>query len=272
MSAAEWDRQVLARIGQMALAATGQPGQTINAILDLALSHRLHALAGHLYRACGGAVQHGPFAGMRYLPQAAGSLLPPKLLGCYEAELHDVWGRVTCRPYHTVVNVGCGEGYYAVGLARLLPAVQVFAFDCDPRAQELCLRLAALNGVAGRVAVAGECGTAQLQELARPRTLIVCDCEGGETALLDPARVPGLAVCDLVVELHDFLAPQTSRQLTERFAATHDATLISNGGRDPNAYPLLRGWGQFDQALAVLEGRPGPTPWAFLTAHAAPRP
>src|SRR5947209_15429083 len=107
MSAAEWHRQVLARIGQLALAPTGQPEQAINAVLDLALSHRLQLLTDHLFRACGGVVQHGPFAGMKYLPQAAGSLLPPKLLGCYEAELHDVWGRVARRPYDTVVNVGC---------------------------------------------------------------------------------------------------------------------------------------------------------------------
>src|SRR5262249_42459731 len=144
--------------------------------------------------------------------------------------------------------------------------------DSDPVAQDLCRRLAERNGVAGRVLVAGECGPSELGALARPGTLVVCDCEGGEAALLDPARVPGLAACDVVVELHDFLDPQTSRVVPRRFAPTHDGTLIGPAGRDPSALPLLRGWAQLDQWLAVLEGRPGPTPWAFLAARPGAQP
>jgi hypothetical protein len=269
MSAAEWHRQVWERLGQLVRGPADNPAQAIDAVLDLALSHRLGRLSDFLLRATDAVVQTGPFAGMRYVRQSPGSLLPPKLLGCYEAELHGVIARVARHGYATVLNVGCGEGYYAVGLARLLPAARVHAFDPDPTAQALCRQLAALNGVAERMRVAGACGHAELRELARPRTLVFCDCEGGEAALLDPAAVPGLADCDLVVELHDFLDPHTSRRFTERFVGSHEVALIESGGRDPNAFAVLRGLSQLDQLLAVLEGRPGPTPWAFLTTRAA---
>jgi hypothetical protein len=279
MSAADWHRQVLARIGRLAQGPAERPEQAIDAVLDLALGHRLQRLTYYLWQACGGVVQAGPFAGMKYLRRSAGSLLAPKLLGCYEAELHPALARVARRQYEAVVNVGCGEGYYAVGLARLLPAARVYAFDGDAAAQNLCRELAALNGVAGRVAVAGTCGAAELRELAGPRVLVVCDCEGGEVTLLDPAQAPGLTVCDVVVELHDYLDPTASRQVPERFAPTHEVALIGPSGRNPAAFPLLRGLSQFEQFLAVLEGRPGPTPWAFLTpaptrverCHAGPR-
>jgi hypothetical protein len=270
MSAAEWHRQVLARIGRLAQGPAERPEQAIDAVLDLALGHRLQRLTDFLWQACGGVVQAGPFAGMNYLRRSAGSLLAPKLLGCYEAELHPLLARVARREYSAVVNVGCGEGYYAVGLARLLPAARVHAFDGDSAAQALCRELAALNGVSSRVAVAGTCGAAELRELAGPGVLVVCDCEGGEVALLDPAQAPGLTRCDVVVELHDYLDPTASRRVPERFAPTHEVTLIGPSGRNPAAFPLLRGLSQFEQYLAVLEGRPGPTPWAFLTPRVAP--
>jgi hypothetical protein len=270
MSAAEQHRQVCAQIARLAQGGADQPVQAIDAVLDLVLGHRLERLTDYLWRGCGGVVQTGPFAGMNYLRRPAGGPLPPKLLGCYEVELHPVIARVARREYDAVVNVGCGEGYYAVGLARLLPGARVHAFDTDAAAQSLCRELAALNGVAGRVAVAGACGPADLRALARPRTLVFCDCEGAEAALLDLAQAPGLAECDLVVELHDFLDPTLSRRVPQRFAVSHDVALIGPSGRDPCAFPLLRGLSQLDQYLAVLEGRPGPTPWAFLTSRISP--
>ncbi len=266
MHAADRHRQLLSQMAQLA-AGAGPAAPSLDAILDLALGDRLHRIGEALLRASGGMVQSGPFVGLQMVPQSAGSMLAPRLLGCYEQELHPVWFDAPRRSYRQVVNVGCGEGYYAVGLARLLPAVQVHAFDAAPAAQELCRRLAERNSMSGRVSIGGACGPAALADLARRGTLIVCDAEGAERTLLDPAAVPGLTACDIVVELHDFLDATLSRDVPARFAATHDVTLIRQTGRDPNALPLLQGWGQFDQALAMLEGRPGPTPWALLRAH-----
>lgn len=211
-------------------------------------------------------MQHGPFAGMAYVLSWVGSALGPKLIGSYEAELHPLIAEFPGRGYETVVNVGCGEGYYAVGLARLLPAAQVFAFDTDPMARDLCGHMAAVNGVADRVRVEGECTHARLNELARPRTLIFCDIEGAELVLLDPARVPNLAACDILVEMHDFIDPATSHQVAARFAATHQQKVIGHAGRNPYIAPALSRMGQFEQVVLMCEYRPGPTPWAFLTS------
>src|SRR5918997_1281919 len=75
-------------------------------------------------------VQAGPFRGMRYSPRLTASdtllshTLLPKLVGCYEVELHDTLAAVFKRKYRQVINIGCAEGYYAVGLALNLPDVQ----------------------------------------------------------------------------------------------------------------------------------------------------
>lgn len=95
----------------------------------------------------------GPFAGLRYVPESAGSALIPKLLGCYEQELRLVLeALIRGKPRH-IVNIGCAEGYYAVGLAWRLPKAEVGAYNSDSRAREFCARLARLNGVEARVRI-----------------------------------------------------------------------------------------------------------------------
>src|SRR5512140_2013789 len=62
-------------------------------------------------------VLSGPFKGMRYGDFSYNSALIPKLLGTYEADLHNWVGEALATGYDAVINVGCAEGYYAVGFA-----------------------------------------------------------------------------------------------------------------------------------------------------------
>src|SRR5690349_7602657 len=57
----------------------------------------------------GWAVQSGPFEGMRYVPKAVGSTLVPKLLGCYESELHHTLNVILERNYQKIIDIGCAE-------------------------------------------------------------------------------------------------------------------------------------------------------------------
>jgi hypothetical protein len=211
-------------------------------------------------------VQSGPFAGMAYVSEAVCSSLVPKLLGSYEAELHAVLAQILNTDYETVIDVGCAEGYYAVGLALGLPRARVHAFDIDERARALCAALAQANNVAARVSVAGECDHAKLNELVRGRTLIVCDCEGCELQLLDPGAAPALTKSDLLIELHDMILPNITPTILERFASTHEITLVNAAERDPNAYPILKNFDLPTQRTAVAEFRDGPMQWGFLQA------
>jgi hypothetical protein len=209
-------------------------------------------------------VQQGPFQGMRYVRAVSWGQLVPKLLGSYEAELHEELERLIAGGYDRVVNVGCAEGYYAVGLARRLPSATVYAFDSDAHARYLCRRLATRNGVQERVRVEGTCAPARLGAVVARRTLLVVDCEGCELTLLRPDLVPALAEADLLVELHDFLEPSTSATLVSRFSATHRVTIVDSVERDPAAYPCLARLSPKDRAHAVAEHRPGRMQWAVL--------
>jgi hypothetical protein len=209
----------------------------------------------------------GPFKGLKYLRFSNGSALLPKLLGSYEKELHPALDEIVRGDYRRIVNIGCAEGYYAVGLALKLPQAEICAFEIDLAAQDRCRQLAELNGVFGRLKLQGACTVQALRPLADPRTLIVCDCEGAEMDLLDPEKVPGLLQTDLLVELHDFIDPRISETLFRRFKSSHRIRTIASTDRTPAAYPILASLQPKDQSLALEEFRPGPMEWAFMQSQ-----
>jgi hypothetical protein len=165
----------------------------------------------------------GPFSDMQCLDEATGSAFFPKMVGTYELEIRDAieW-MVNYKP-DLVVNVGCAEGYYAVGMARRLPKAKVVAFDIESRARRLTHKLASINNVETRVGIGRKCTVSNLEPLcaAAQKPAIIVDCEGFEDHLLVPQHVPSLAKTVILVEVHDCFAPGVSQRLRERFADTH---------------------------------------------------
>ena len=240
---------------------------TLQQLFTTAINIRQHEITSGIYEASRGVVQGGPFRGMRLLRKSSWGAgeISPKLLGCYEQELHPHMAEVIAKAYPLVINVGCAEGYYAVGLARRMPACRVIAYDVSPAAQEVCNEAAAANGVAGRVEVRGLCTPQTMaDDLAGegPAFLLV-DCEGGEMDLLDPALAPALARCDILVECHDFSNRNITPTLLSRFAATHDVERIDEGARNPN-HPMLHRTPSLERWIAVCEFRPERMHWLMF--------
>lgn len=209
----------------------------------------VHAfVAGRVARALSrGRVHRGPFSGMRYARGSVGSTLPPKLLGTYELELQPAVEAIIAATPDLIVDVGAAEGYYAVGLARAVPAAEVIAFESEERGRRLLRAMAALNAVEGRVRLEGHCTADSLRRALQPgrRTVVVMDVEGAERDLLGPAVLPQLAACMVLVELHEAGAPGVGKALLERFAATHEAERIDQRPRTPGDWPFAEaGWGR----------------------------
>jgi len=211
----------------------------------------------------------GPFAGMEYLAEAAGSMVLPKLLGTYEAELHGVISEAAGQKYRAIIDVGCAEGYYAVGLALKFPGVPVFAYDIEERARQLCSELAAINGVAADVQVSDACHQGNLRAMADRRALVVCDCEGFELELFDDQTAPLLEQWDLLIELHEFIHCGVTSELQRRFAATHSARLIPVSVRSMDDFPTVQILSAAAARRAMDEGRPANQHWLWLKSKTA---
>lgn len=184
-------------------------------------------------------VQAGPFRGMRYVDQSYWSAYIPKLLGIYERELAGCIEEAVSLPFHTVVDIGAAEGYYAVGLAIRMPQVRVIAFEMEQSAQELLGKLAKLNSVDRRVTIEGRCMSQNLSAALDDsgKTLVICDAEGGEALLLDPISIPKLGTCHILVELHDHVISGMSEAIRERFTRTHEITHILESKHERSEFP-----------------------------------
>jgi hypothetical protein len=229
---------------------------------------QVERVRGKILGRYGPTVLSGPFRGMTYVKHAVGSAFCPKILGCYERELHPFIEEFIQRSYGQIVDIGAAEGYYAAGLALRLPNTSVVAFDVNNEARQLCAELAALNKVSDRVMIEGTCTVESLGKVLREGSLIVCDCEGCETDILDPVSLPVLRTCDMIVETHDFVRSDSSELIERRFSPTHSVEWVSAMPRNPGDYPQLDFLGSNEaRAIALNEMRPEEQRWAILQSR-----
>jgi hypothetical protein len=226
---------------------------------------QVREIARQLIDAVGPRVQFGPFAGTLLAESASwqdGDIVP-KILGSYEQELHNSIQRAIERCPEVVINIGCAEGYYAIGLARKLPNAYVYAFDTDSKARAACLSAARQNGVSERIDVRAECRSEELITLAsgRRRVFVICDCEGAEYELFNIHTIESLSNTDLIIECHDFRIRDIRTTLSKNFSSSHDVDCIREGARDPAKFSVLRSLGTLERWLAVCEFRPEVMYW-----------
>lgn len=236
-------------------------------MLRLLAKWRHQLIANTLIGRQGNSVQTGPFAGLRFIGQPSEGCSAPRLLGCYEHELHPHIQRLMAVDFETVLNIGCADGYYAVGLAMHMPKVRIFAHDINEIAQTSCREVAALNAVADRIEIGGLFQGTDFARFAGKKTWLIMDIEGGERELLDPLAYPALREMTVLVECHDCFISGITDEIARRFTPTHRVTRIDHA----LAAPQLPGWlqqlGHLDQLLATWEWRTGPTPWLVMEPH-----
>jgi len=222
-------------------------------------------------------VKYGPFKGLKY-PELAGfgSELYPKLLGCYEVELFNCLERIRPNNYKKIVNIGCAEGYYAVGLGLMFEESIVYAYDLAERARALCTAMGKENGIEGRLNVFSKCTANTLNKLDfGERSLIVCDCEGFEIELFKKEVMDNIKNCDILIELHDFINPEISSKMLPLFKATHDLVIYRSMDDDlkliqlNEKYEELQKLSPYEKKIALGELRPTTMEWAFLTPKKA---
>ena len=226
-------------------------------------------LTRRLIEQCGNAVVYGPFMGLRYPADILLSHCSThNLLGTYEVEIHPWLERLLANRYECAVVIGCGEGYYAVGIA-LRTAMSVRAYDTCITVRRDCRRMAKVNRVSSRVHGSSWCGSRHLAKLQGMRCLVLSDCEGYEQNLFTPQTVPSLLHSDLLIELHDHGMPSGSMRglLQARLQATHRVEVVSSRPRQVSDFPHLAGLDPADAQRGIDEGARGTVQqWMLATA------
>jgi hypothetical protein len=202
-----------------------------------------------------GKVLDGIFAGMALPASGAWGGCLARLAGSYEEELTPYLRQLASARPRVVIDIGAADGYYAIGLALMLPSARVYAYEIDPEARHLCRRAAEDNDVAN-VAVRGRITPNELRRRVGSDTFILCDVEGYEDALLDPILIPSLFQASMVVELHEFVVPGVTRTMTERFKESHHIDLVDAVTKSGAGRPSLAHLPAAEAAEVVDEGRP----------------
>lgn len=206
---------------------------------------RVRERVRRLYEAAGRptAVAQGPFRGMRlaYWPASTmmGYSMMAKFVGTYEREIWPFVEEVCSLSPDVLIDVGSADGYYIVGFARRLPGSRIVGYEMSPSCVHAMRRNYRLNGSPGRLEQRGRCDPAALRSALRgaDRPVVVCDVDGYEDALIDPARVPELQRATILVEVHDPLSPGVAGRLMERFAATHEIRVANESPRTIDLRP-----------------------------------
>jgi glycosyltransferase involved in cell wall biosynthesis len=247
---------------------------SLNDALLLLSRWRSASLRQSFVQQCGSTVLGGVVKGMSFLPTSIDGSHISKLLGCYKQPLQPHIEAAVHVHYPIVLVLGGSEGYFAVGMARRMPGTRVLTFDVNPQARQACVELAARNGVAQRVTVGAGFSPEDFARYAGEQSerpvLALCDVEGAESELLDPAKTPALAEMDLIVEAHEYLTEGITELLAERFGATHSVAVVEDNGerQAPRGLTWFNKLSHLDQLLAKLEWRPGPAPWLVMKSKA----
>jgi hypothetical protein len=229
---------------------------------------RRQELLPYIFDRTGGKVQTGPFAGMTIIPSTSwgDGDTAAKLLGVYEDELHPcIYHAVDQRP-DMFINVGCAEGYYAIGLSRLLGHVPGIAVDINLGATKITMENAIANMTRNMeyVNVMADCAWLESKIKLANNPLLIVDCESYEIELLDPAKVSSLKRSIILVECHDCMTPGITDTLIQRFKDTHNIDAIKQQYKDPYKFDFLEEISDCDKWALVHEGRPSTMTWLYM--------
>ena len=261
--------QITQRVVSYLSSRSSDPDVALAETLRLLSKWRSVFIQNTFLREEGTKVLQGPFKDMEFLEKSAEGCHIAKLLGCYEQPLQPFIEKAILSDYSVIINIGCAEGYYAVGLARAMPSVTSLAFDTDPIAQKNCRDLALKNGVSERVKIYGSFTHAEFSLFTNETVLVLCDIEGAEETLLDPSLAPALEKFDIIVESHECIRAGITKRLMSRFDESHDIQLVEDYGTrhlEPSVHWFAQ-LSHLDQLLATWEWRSGPTPWLVMSAR-----
>ncbi len=217
-------------------------------------------------------VRHGPFKGMKYIKSSSlWNVYLPKLLGSYEREIHPVIKKICKTKYSQILEIGCAEGYYAVGFALNIPNAKVYAYDTEKEAREKCNQMVRLNKVEKNVEIKSTLTPDELKNFSfSKKSLVMCDCEGCEKVLFSKKTLTNLRKTDLLIELHDNVDINISTHITELFKKTHRQVIFKSVDDIEKAqtyeYRELRKLDLYTKKRILEERRETIMKWIFL-AH-----
>jgi hypothetical protein len=223
-------------------------------------------------------VLNGPFKGSKFHlndTHTRHELGFNAILGSLEYEIHTVVEEIISRNYPRIIVIGAAEGYYAIGFANRCADTQIIAYETMHEYQQWITKNAALNGVENRVIVRGNFDISNISELNLldgVRSCIFSDCEGYEKFIFSAENKSLFKNSDILIEIHDFVDPEISKQILSVYKDTHTIKIIDSINDDirPSDYidkvPQIKHMSYYAQRVALADSRPAKMQWFWMQA------
>lgn len=234
-----------------------------------AKTQRLIALADEIF--ADKIICNGPFKGLKFSSTASlASSSYAKLLGSYESEIHPFINNVLQKKYGMVINIGCDDGYYALGFAKFMPGTPVKAYDINKAALMKAGDLSVENELQHQISFLGGFFNSDIEKLDEHlKTLFIVDCEGEEISIFTKLNVHKLINADLIIELHINLYPELEDYFRDIFTATHQIKIVNSLDDHLKAlqysYPQINGL-DYELRRFITQEREVFMQWMLLTA------
>ena len=220
-----------------------------------------------MQREFGDIVLYGPYLGMHLHKENYWGLDSPAMrFGLYEKEVLDFLVNFKGKCF---INIGAGDGYYAVGELFRKSFQETICFESDIRGRQKIQEMGELNGVSGKLTIKGAADENWLEESVDPVEvgLVLCDAEGAEFDIFNINHFRRLANCPIIIEIHDWVANGEAKikKLIDDSSATHVLTVLKTGARDLSEFTKLRSFSDEERWLIVVEGRPRLMSWFVFT-------
>jgi hypothetical protein len=212
-----------------------------------------------------GEVYQGPFKGMKISPDYiwGDGDISSKLLGLYEHQLHEsIYDIININP-DILLNIGCAEGYYGVGVAQKTncPAVLI---DVDNNYESIVNNAIQSNNIQNAIFTTNSTIENYKKYLTNKiQPVIIMDCEGAEIQLLNLETFPELKNCYILVETHDFSVENATLTITNRFTNTHNIQIIHSSPKNLNI-DIIRNFSDLDKMVLWNEWRPCEMTWLYM--------
>jgi len=192
------------------------------------------------------------------------------LVGAYEAEVQEWLAAHVAPAKRHLLNIGAGDGLYAVGLLDRRLAAKAFCFESDKKSQDSIILNAGLNNIPDQaIQVFGTFERLQdhleeeLHGFKYINSIFIIDAEGAEFEILTDDFVNRFSKSFGIIEIHDWeggRAKTLRARLEEHFIVDELVT----GPRNPANYPLIAGESDDLRWSVMSEGRTGPGIWFCL--------
>ena len=177
-----------------------------------------------IYAASSGKAISGPFQGMQMSDIAHFGVghSVVKLLGTFEHPIHRSINSELAKNHDLFINIGCGDGYYGVGVKLRSPSTNLLMVDIDSACLEQVKLSCSLNGISDYT-FRNEFNNQSLQTalVGSNNPWVFVDIEGAEVDLLNPAEASDLSRATITVEMHDCFRMGVTNELIARFQRTH---------------------------------------------------